>query len=229
MSEVDHPIHQQFSDEELRAIVDEAKRAERVVAAHCHGKPGILAALRAGVSTIEHGSCLDEECVALMQESNAILVPTRYIVNRILSMVGKGVFAPYAEQKALSLAEQHAQAIKLAYQNGVCIAMGTDIATTPPNAMCPYGEHAKELSLLMECTGMSAMEAITCATSNGPLTLGPQAPRSGRLEVGYDADMIAVTSSPLDDIRVLEDHTAISHVWLAGRLVKSDGNLVDAY
>ena len=61
MSEIDHPIHQQFSGEELRAIVEETARAERVVAAHCHGKPGIMAALRAGCQTIEHGSYLDEE------------------------------------------------------------------------------------------------------------------------------------------------------------------------
>jgi len=84
MSEVDHPIHQQFSDEELRAIVDEAARAERIVAAHCHGKPGIMAALRAGVMTIEHGSYLDEEAADLMLELDATLVPTRYVIDALL-------------------------------------------------------------------------------------------------------------------------------------------------
>src|SRR5437773_998214 len=77
MSETDHPIHQQFSEDELRAIVGEAGRAERIVAAHCHGKPGIMAALRAGCGTIEHGSYLDEESVDLLIEKKAILVPTR--------------------------------------------------------------------------------------------------------------------------------------------------------
>ena len=84
MSEVDHPIHQQFSDEELQAIVAEAARAERVVAAHCHGKPGIMAALKAGVKTIEHGSYLDEEAAELMKEKDAILVPTRFIVEELI-------------------------------------------------------------------------------------------------------------------------------------------------
>ncbi|HEY8472243.1 MAG TPA: amidohydrolase family protein, partial [Natronosporangium sp.] len=76
MSEVDHPIHQQFTDAELRAIVEVAGMADRVVAAHCHGKPGIMAALAAGVRTIEHGTYLDEEAAAAMRETGAILVPT---------------------------------------------------------------------------------------------------------------------------------------------------------
>src|SRR5579875_2640579 len=80
LSEVDHPVHQQFTAEELRAIVEVAGMADRVVAAHCHGKPGILAALEAGCRTIEHGSYLDEECCDAMRESGAILVPTRTII-----------------------------------------------------------------------------------------------------------------------------------------------------
>ncbi|HJY59751.1 MAG TPA: amidohydrolase family protein, partial [Streptosporangiaceae bacterium] len=84
LSEVDDPIHQQFTLAELRAIVEVAGLAERVVAAHCHGKPGIMAALRAGVRTIEHGTYLDDECCDAMRETGAILVPTRTIVEDIL-------------------------------------------------------------------------------------------------------------------------------------------------
>lgn len=84
LSEVDHPIHQQFTLAELRAIVEVAGMADRVVAAHCHGKPGIIAALEAGVRTIEHGTYLDEECVDAMRSTGAILVPTRTIVTEIL-------------------------------------------------------------------------------------------------------------------------------------------------
>ena len=89
-SEVDDPIHQQFSDEELRAIVEEAARADRIVAAHCHGKPGIMAALRAGVRTIEHGSYLDEEAADLM-------VARQHELGRTISMeegkvLAEGVF-----------------------------------------------------------------------------------------------------------------------------------------
>ena len=75
LSEVDHPVHQQFTDAELRAIVEVAGLADRVVAAHCHGKPGIMAALRAGVATIEHGTYLDEEACDAMRETGTILVP----------------------------------------------------------------------------------------------------------------------------------------------------------
>ncbi|HET8641781.1 MAG TPA: amidohydrolase family protein, partial [Pseudonocardiaceae bacterium] len=85
MSEVDHPIHQQFTAAELAAIVEVAGLAERVVAAHCHGKPGMLAALEAGVRTIEHGTYLDEEVCAAMRETGAVLVPTRTIVEEILA------------------------------------------------------------------------------------------------------------------------------------------------
>ena len=85
LSEVDHPVHQQFTDAELRTIVEVAGLADRVVAAHCHGKPGIMAALRAGVATIEHGTYLDEEACDAMRETGTILVPTRTIIENILA------------------------------------------------------------------------------------------------------------------------------------------------
>src|SRR5260370_23396971 len=83
MSEIDHPVHQQFTAAELAVIVEVAGLADRVVAAHCHGKPGIMAALAAGVRTIEHGTYLDEEACDAMIETGAILVPTRTIVEEI--------------------------------------------------------------------------------------------------------------------------------------------------
>ena len=85
LSEVDDPIHQQFTTAELRAIVEVAGLADRVVAAHCHGKPGIMAALRAGVRTIEHGTFLDDECCDAMRECGAVLVPTRTIIEDMLA------------------------------------------------------------------------------------------------------------------------------------------------
>ena len=85
LSEVDDPVHQQFTVAELRVIVEVAGLADRVVAAHCHGKPGIMAALRAGVRTIEHGTYLDDECCDAMRETSAILVPTRTIIEDMLS------------------------------------------------------------------------------------------------------------------------------------------------
>src|SRR5271163_3576361 len=91
LSEIDDPIHQQFTAAELEAIVEVAGLAERVVAAHCHGKPGIMAALQAGVRTIEHGTYLDDECCDAMRETGAILVPTRTIIEDILADKEGGV------------------------------------------------------------------------------------------------------------------------------------------
>src|SRR5205823_5998548 len=97
LSEVDDPIHQQFTVPELRVIVEVAGLADRVVAAHCHGKPGIMAALRAGVRTIEHGTYLDDECCDAMRETSAILVPTRTIIEDMLSF--RDTVPPYAMAK----------------------------------------------------------------------------------------------------------------------------------
>jgi imidazolonepropionase-like amidohydrolase len=218
MSEIDHPVHQQFSDEELRAIVDEAGRAERIVMAHCHGKPGIMAALRAGVRTIEHGSYLDEEAAIAMREAGAILVPTRFIVEQ--GLLSKDRMPEYAFRKLTALADSHLQAMKIAHQSGVTIALGTDIFAVGPKSGMEWGMNGRELVHLVDA-GLSPAEAIQAATFNGPLTLGPQAPRSGLLAEGYDADVIAVSANPLDDISVLADRNNVTHVWKAGNLVKS--------
>ena len=137
MSELDHPVHQQFSDEELRAIVEEAGRAERIVMAHCHGKPGIMAALRAGVRTIEHGSYLDEEAAVAMRETGAILVPTRFIVEQGLE--SKERMPEYASRKMVAVADSHLQAIKIAHEAKVTIALGTDIFAAGPKSGMTLG------------------------------------------------------------------------------------------
>ncbi len=213
LSEVDHPIHQQFSGDELAAIVAEAHRAERVVAAHCHGKPGIMAALRAGVTTIEHGSYLDEEAADLMLETGAILVPTRFVVEELLGM--EDALPRYAYEKGVMIADRHAEAMKIAVAKGVPIAMGTDIFVSGPS----YGRNGREIRHLQDA-GMTALEAIGAATANGPRTLGPQAPRSGMLAEGYDADVIAVDFDPLADASPWGDPDRGTHVWKAGRTAK---------
>ena len=213
MSEVDHPIHQQFSHEELVAIVEEAARAERVVAAHCHGKPGIMAALAAGAKTIEHGSYLDEEAADAMIEADAILVPTRFVVDQLLGQADR--LPRYAYEKGLMVAEAQANAMKLAIAKGVTIAMGTDIFVSGDM----YGQNGYEIKLLQDA-GMTALEAIEAATANGPLTLGPQAPQSGQLVEGYDADVIALDFDPLTDASGWGDPDRVTHVWKSGTQVK---------
>ncbi|MCP4303492.1 MAG: amidohydrolase family protein [bacterium] len=214
LSEIDHPIHQQFSHEELVAVVEEAARADRIVAAHCHGDPGIVAALKAGVKTIEHGSYLSEESAQMMIDSDAILVPTRFVVAALLQM--EDILPPYAYRKGVMIADRHAMALKIAVAAGVKIAMGTDIFVSGPM----YGTNSLEVKYLIDA-GMTPLEAIEAATATGPLTLGPQAPMSGQLREGYDADIIAFDVNPLDDITVWGNPDRVTHVWKAGELVKS--------
>ncbi len=213
MSEIDHPIHQQFSAEELKAIVEEAARAERVVAAHCHGLPGIKAALEAGCHTIEHGSYLDEEAADMMVDQGAILVPTRMVIDTLLAQP-EGL-PRYAYEKGLLVSEQHANAMKVAIARGVRIAMGTDLFISGDY----YGRNGLEIKLLQDA-GMTALEALEAATANGPDTLGPQAPLSGQLKEGYDADVIAIDFNPLEDNSGWGDRDRVTHVWKGGVSVK---------
>lgn len=217
MSEIDHPVHQQFTGAELRAVVEVAGMAERVVAAHCHGKPGIMAALEAGVRTIEHGTFLDEEACAAMRESGAVLVSTRTIVAEALE---SEAMPGYAMTKLRDIADRHAKAMQLAYESGVTIAAGTDIGVSGEGLPVSWGRNGRELPLLVEA-GLDPLAAIEAATANGPLTLGLQAPWSGRLADGYDADVLALDADPVEDISVLADPAAITGVWKAGRRVKS--------
>ncbi len=213
VSELDHPMHQQFSAEELGAIVAEAARADRIVAAHCHGKAGIMAALEAGVLTIEHGSFLDEEAADLMLATGAILVPTRFVVDDLIEN-SEGLPA-YVARKAAMVADRHEQAMKLAVAKGVRIAAGCDLFVSGEN----HGRNGAEIRHLINA-GMTDLEAIAAATAVAPETLGPQAPLSGRLEAGYDADVIALDRNPLDDRSVWGDPTAVTHVWKSGNTVK---------
>jgi imidazolonepropionase-like amidohydrolase len=220
LSDVDDPIHQQFTGAELRAIVEVAGLAERVVAAHCHGKPGIMAALEAGVATIEHGTYLDDEACDAMRETGAILVPTRSIIEDILSHLDQ--VPPYAAAKLVAIAQTHADAMALAIERGVTIAMGTDIGLTGMDLPNSWGTNGSELAHLVTL-GLTPLQAIEAATATGPRTLGPQAPRSGLLAAGYDADVITVAGDPLADISVLARPAAVTAVWTRGRQVKGAG------
>ena len=217
MSEVDDPIHQQFTVAELRVIVEVAGLADRVVAAHCHGKPGIMAALEAGVRTIEHGTYLDDEACDGMRESGVILVPTRTIVENILTHLH--AVPDYAAAKLTVIAQTHAEAVARALDRGVTVAMGTDIAVTGPDRPNAWGSNGSEVAHLVRL-GMTPLQAIEAATATAPLTLGPQAPKSGRLQAGYDADVITVGADPLADISVLARPEHITAVWARGRRVK---------
>ena len=217
MSEIDDPIHQQFTVAEMQVIVEVAGMAERAVAAHCHGKPGMMAAIEAGVRTIEHGTYADDEVRQALRETGTILVPTRTIVEDILANLH--AVPDYAAAKLTTIARTHAEAITAAIEQGVTIAMGTDIGVTGMDQPNSWGNNGIEVVHLARL-GMTPLQAIEAATATGPATLGPQAPRSGKLEAGFDADVITVGADPLADISVLGRPEHITGVWTAGRRVK---------
>jgi imidazolonepropionase-like amidohydrolase len=210
LSELDDPHLPQFSPEELEAIVDEATRMERLVGAHCHGKRGIMAALEAGIKTIEHGTFMDEEAADAMVETGAIVVPTRFIVDLLVNEGQAHGIPEFAKKKIQMTAEAHADGIALAIEKGVKVALGTDIWATGI-----WGRNAEELTLLAAC-GMTPLQAIEAATANGPATLGPQAPNTGQLVDGMDADVICVSGDPSSDVSVLAKPDNVTHVFKGG-------------
>lgn len=213
MSRDDDVKYAQFSQEELNVIVQEAARQGRSVAAHVHAKEGILAAVKAGVTTLEHLSFADQECIDLIKEKGTICVPTRYVTELLLSTGGKGL-DPYTWEKAKLCAKNHLEMYKLAIKSGCIIAMGTDTA--------PGMNVAVELELAVKA-GMTNLEAIKCATVHGALTVGAQALKTGQLKVGYEADVLGLTANPVDDVRVLQDKENIKWVWKGGKIYKGPG------
>ena len=222
MSQIDDPIHQQFRRDELCAIVEEAGQAERIVAAHCHGKPGIMAALEAGVRTIEHGTYLDDECADAMLECDALLVPTRLVVEEFLTYGTAAGLPEYAQRKLMVVADRHAEAIALAHERGVRLAAGTDVGGSGTTTPARWGQNGAELGYLVKY-GLSALEAIEAATATAPSTLGAQAPRSGQLQPGFDADVIALSGDPSIHVGILADPTNVTHVWRGGERMKAPG------
>lgn len=182
---------QQLSDEELKAIVEEAKRHGLKVAAHAHGADGILAAVRAGVASIEHGSMINDQAIALMKQKGTFLVPTTYLADRI----DLNSLPPQIRAKAeyvLPLAKAN---LTRAIRAGVKIAFGTDAA------VYPHGENAHEFGALVD-RGMTPLEALRSATLNAAELLGVD--DRGEIAPGKLADMVAVPGNPLEDIHVTE-------------------------
>lgn len=210
LSAEDDPHHQQFTDAELAAIVDEATRLGRAVAAHCHGRAGIMAALRAGVRTIEHGTWLDEEAAAAMVAAGALLVPTCFIGRHLRELGDDDSLPAHTVRKIAAAGDRHDEAVRIAIAAGVGIALGTDIFVSPL-----WGRNGEE-AVLLHALGLPALDVVEAATATGPQTLGPAAPRSGRLAPGFDADVITVDGDPVDNIAVLADPHRVTGVWRGG-------------
>ena len=197
LSEGDAVGATQYSYEELKALVEEANKLERKVAAHAHGTEGIKLAVRAGVASIEHGSFLDEEGARLMAQHRTFLVPTLMAGEAVERAARNGVIKGHRAEKALAAASAVRRAIKLAVANNVTIALGTDAG------VIPHGTNAHEFVLLSEWGGLTPMQAIIAGTANGAKLLGWEK-RVGMIKPGLQADIVAVPADPLKDLHNLE-------------------------
>lgn len=197
LSEGDAVGATQYSYEELKALVEEANKLDRKVAAHAHGTEGIKLAVRAGVSSIEHGSFLDEEGARLMKERGTFLVPTLSAAEAVERAAKTGVLKGLRAEKALAAAASVRRAIKLAVANHIQIALGTDAG------VIPHGMNAREFFLMVDWGGMTNMQAIQAGTINGAKLLGWDK-NLGSLTVGKWADIVAINGDPLKDIHAME-------------------------
>ena len=184
---------QQFTDEELRAIVEAAHLLGMKVAAHAHGKRGIESAIRAGVDSIEHGTYGDDASFRLYKERGTYLVPTILAGKTVAELaLVPGHFHPTVQEKAKRIGPLIQDMFKRAYAAGVKIAFGTD------SGVSSHGENAREFQYMVEA-GMPPIEAILSATRAGADLLGAS-DRIGSIQAGRFADLIAVAGNPLTDI-----------------------------
>jgi imidazolonepropionase-like amidohydrolase len=197
LSQASSGQNSQFTDEELRAIITTAKDYGFRVAAHAHGNEGIKRALRAGVDSIEHGTYMDDEAIALFKKMGAWYVPT-ISAGKFVAEKAKipNYFSPVVQPKAAAIGPLIQATFARAVKAGVNIAFGTDAG------VFPNGENAKEFRYMVEA-GMSPLAALRSATLSAAELLN-QSKRLGSIEPNYAADIIAVKGDPLTDITLLE-------------------------
>ncbi len=206
---------QQYTEEEMRAIAETATQLDRRVAAHAHGTAGIKAAVRAGVTSIEHGSILDAEAVALMKQKGTWLVPTLLAGFTVESLATAGRLPGPIAAKALAIAPRMHNSFKMALDAGVKIALGTDAG------VMHHGTNAREFELMVRY-GMTPMQSIVAGTSNGATLLGLERD-IGTVVLGKRADLVALRGDPLQDITVLQH---VDFVMKDGRVFKRDGQVL---
>ena len=197
LSEGDAVGATQYTLEEMKAVVDEAKKLGRKVAAHAHGTEGILLAVQAGVSSIEHGSFLDARGAQLMHERGTFLVPTISAGEMVENAAKSGRLKGLRAQKALAAADGMRNAVKLAVKWNVPVALGTDAGVGD------HGRNGHEFTLMVTWGGMTPMQSIVAGTSSAAKLLGWD-DRLGTLANGKLADIVAVSGDPLADITVME-------------------------
>ena len=207
-----------FKEDEIRAIVETAKDHNRKVTAHAHGDEGMQRAIQAGVASIEHGTYMSDETMAMAKEKGVYLVPTITAGKSVADSAKiEGYYTPSVVAKALEVGPIIQGTFGKAYQAGVPIAFGTDAG------VFKHGENWHEFVYMTEA-GMPPMEALKTATYNTADLLG-QLDNLGTLEAGKYADVIAVTQNPLEDISVMQD---VGFVMKAGTVYKQNGEAMIA-
>ncbi|ETP70186.1 amidohydrolase [Planococcus glaciei CHR43] len=214
------PGSPQLSEKEMRAAVEEALHAGKTTASHAQGTQGIQNAVRAGITTIEHGIFLDDETIELMIEYGTVLVPTLAAPYYIVQNADSGAIPPHAVKKAIFCLDAHQESFRKAVKAGVKIAAGTD-AGTPFNL---HGDFAKELELMHEC-GMPIRDIITSATYQAASALNVQ-DQTGSLEKGKVADFIVLSEDPEDNISAFR---SVDAVYKGGTLVHGHSNRESVY
>ena len=211
LSKGDDPQASQYTLEEMKAIVADAHRLGRKVAAHAHGAQGILWASEAGVDSIEHGSYIDDAGIAEMKKNGTYLVPTLYLGDWFLENAERNHVPDFLLGKAKTVMPIARKNIAHAFASGVKVAFGTDAA------VYPHGLNAHEFAVMVKL-GLTPLQAIQAATMNAADLLGWQG-KVGSLEPGTWADIVAVDGDPLKDVTTLE---RVKFVMKGGDVVKNE-------
>ncbi len=210
LSKGDDPQASQYTEEEMRAIVADAHRLGRKVAAHAHGAQAILWATNAGVDSIEHGSYLDDAGIAAMKAHGTYLVPTAYLIDW---MQANGKLPVFYQQKMHDVSAVEKQNAIKAIKAGVKVALGTDAA------VYPHGLNAHEIDVYVNQFGMTPLQGIQTGTINAADLMG-WSDKVGELTPGHWADVIAVEGDPLKDVKILQH---VKFVMKGGVVLKEPG------
>jgi imidazolonepropionase-like amidohydrolase len=203
----------QMTEEEIRAVVETANDYHFTVAVHAHGAEGIMRAVKAGVTSIEHGTYMTDEIMQLMKKKGTYYVPTILAGVTVSEMAKDSTFLPaMVRPKAARIGPQIEGTFARAYKAGVKIAFGTD------SGVSPHGQNAREFELMVKC-GMPPMKAIQAATIEAAKLLRID-DRLGTVEKGKIADLVAVAGNPLDDISLMRD---VRFVMKEGVVYKENG------
>jgi imidazolonepropionase-like amidohydrolase len=211
LSKGDDPNASQYTLEEMKAIVAEAHRLGRKVAAHAHGAQGVQLASEAGVDSIEHGHLMDDASIATVKKNGTYVVPTLYLMDWHRENAARTNMPDFMRKKMEVVSAQGQKNLKRAFEAGVKIAFGTDAA------VYPHGLNAHEFSVYVRL-GMTPIQAIRTATLNAADLLG-WSDKVGSIEPGKWADLVAVDGDPLADVATLQQ---VKFVMKGGEVVKND-------